>query len=71
MTSSLYFGFESRVFARANLAFQDALIRFTRDVNLIHSPTQVLEEEGPITCAQVHFPWLSDFSGAFVRPLVQ
>lgn len=56
---------------QTDLAFYDTLIGFTGDVNLVHSSTQVVEEESPVARSQVHLARLSGFGGALLWPLVQ
>lgn len=70
LNKNLHF-YRTNLFDTTNLAFYDTLIRFTGNVNLVHSPPQVVEEERPIACSQIHLAGLSGFGGALLSPFVQ
>lgn len=53
------------------LTLHNALVWFTRDVDLINSPAQVIEEEGPVTGPQIYFAWLPGFCGALLSSFLQ
>lgn len=59
------------VLKQTHLAFYDALVGFTGDVDLVHGPPQVVKEEGPVARSQVHLARLPGFDGALLRPLFQ
>lgn len=52
-------------------AFHNTLVRFTGDINLIHSTPQVVKEKSPVAGTQIHLAGLPGFRGTLLCPLVQ
>lgn len=52
-------------------ALHHALVGFAGDIDLVHRSPQIIEQEGPVSCSEVHLPWLSSLGGAFLRSFVQ
>ena len=69
-TKEIHFSFFFSTW-QTNPAFDDTLIGFTGDINLVHGAPQVVKEESPVACSQVHLAGLPCFRGALLWPLVQ